>query len=69
MFRRRERNLRRDVEEKPKFTVFKSIREKGYPSQCSQIGDKNKCRMMAMMGGGTALLQIESRRWRGLHGL
>ena len=30
MFRRMERNLRREVKEKPKLTVLKSIREKGY---------------------------------------
>ena len=57
-----ERNLRRDVEEKPQLTVLKSIREKGYLSQCSQIGDKNERRMMVMIRGGAhAPLQTQLR--------
>lgn len=44
--------MRRDLEEKPKLTVLKSIREKGYLSRCSQIGGKNQCRTMVMIKGG-----------------
>ena len=48
MFQRMERPSRRDEEEKPKLTVLKSIslREKGYLSRRSQIGDKSERRMM-----------------------
>ena len=40
------------MEEKPKLTDLKSMREKGYLSQCSQFGNKNEHRMMVMTGGG-----------------
>ena len=42
------------------------LKEKGGESQCLDVADKGKRRLIMMIRGGTAPLRIACQRWRGL---
>ena len=66
-WRKVQEKWREELERKPKLSTMQTIiMECGEESRCAEIKVKSESRMILKLRGGTAPLQVEMGRWRGV---
>ena len=56
----------RDLQERPKLSILKSMCESGHRASCACVPNKVHRSILAKLRGGTAPFRIEVGRWRGI---
>ena len=55
-----------EAQERSKLGVLQTLLVQGSKDRCMDVKCKRLRRMVAMLGGGTAALRLETGRWNGL---
>ena len=61
-----EKDWTEDLGSKPKLCVLNSVHVNGLNGRCWKVQEKSHRRMLMMLRGGLAPLQIETGRWKGV---
>ena len=61
-----EKDWTEDLGSKPKLCVLNSVYVNGLNGRCWKVQEKSHRRILMMLRGGSAPLQIETGRWKGV---
>ena len=56
----------KELKDRPKLCVLKELVVRGFKARCVGVKSKKMRRVLTKLRGGTAELQVEMGRWRGL---